>query len=131
MMIFLLKLHREFSDKFNGNDWGKNGPGVITRVLGKICNTAIVSEMKPENCDGFKVFEQSAFYAVPWREWEKFMKPETVDEVLNATQNSVFIHVWNKYSIQQKIKRIGPKTAYGIVAKKNCPRVYRVSGDYF
>ncbi|XP_055916527.1 lactosylceramide 4-alpha-galactosyltransferase [Eupeodes corollae] len=30
---------RDFQLQFNGNDWGNNGPGVITRVLNKVCKT--------------------------------------------------------------------------------------------
>lgn len=33
----------EFANNFHGDDWGYNGPGVITRALQKICNTNVVS----------------------------------------------------------------------------------------
>ena len=31
--------------EFRGNDWGNNGPGVITRVLKKFCRTKHVSKL--------------------------------------------------------------------------------------
>lgn len=34
---------RDLKKNFRGNDWGNNGPGVITRILQKICSTKYVS----------------------------------------------------------------------------------------
>lgn len=34
----------DFVDNYHGNNWGHNGPGVITRALQKICNTNVVSK---------------------------------------------------------------------------------------
>lgn len=33
----------DFAENYRGDDWGYNGPGVITRALQRICNTDIVS----------------------------------------------------------------------------------------
>lgn len=34
---------RDLKKNFRGNNWGYNGPGVITRILKKICSTKYVS----------------------------------------------------------------------------------------
>lgn len=36
----------DFASNYQANDWGYNGPGVITRTLEKICNTNLVSKKK-------------------------------------------------------------------------------------
>lgn len=33
----------DFVNNYHGDNWGYNGPGVITRTLQKICNTNLVS----------------------------------------------------------------------------------------
>lgn len=33
----------DFLNNFDGNNWGNNGPGVITRALQTFCNTDVVS----------------------------------------------------------------------------------------
>jgi len=36
----------DFASNYCANDWGYNGPGVITRTLKKICDTDLVSKKK-------------------------------------------------------------------------------------
>lgn len=36
----------DFANNYQGNDWGYNGPGVITRALQKICHNSLVSIKK-------------------------------------------------------------------------------------
>lgn len=36
----------DFASNYCNNDWGYNGPGVITRTLKKICDTNLVSKLK-------------------------------------------------------------------------------------
>ena len=104
--------------------------GVITRVLQSICHVNKPPEMTQEECLGFKVYSPKGFYAVPWPKWEMFFDPKKVNKTLEMTKDSIVIHVWNKHSIKRKLK-VGSKVAYGLVAEKNCPLVYRSCGDYF
>lgn len=86
--------------------------------------------MTQENCLGFKVYPPNAFYAVPWPKWKLFFDADSLNKTLNMTKDSIAIHVWNKHSIKQKLK-VGTKAAYGIIASKNCPRVYDAAGEFF
>lgn len=115
---------------FDGTRWGHNGPGVITRVLQKICNTNFPQLMTSKRCLGFKVYPLDAFYAVRWWNWEQFFKEEYSNDVLKLTNDSIIVHVWNKHSSNKSIK-VGSKAAYAILAEKHCPRVYSSSGKYF
>lgn len=128
--LFFFKLNREFFENFNANDWGNNGPGVITRVLKTICHVNKPPEMTPENCLGFKVYPPNGFYAVPWPMWSMFFDVDKYNKTMEMTKDSIAIHVWNKHSKQRKLK-VGTKAAYGVIAEKNCPKVYLSTNDYF
>lgn len=123
---------QDFQKNFDGSDWGNNGPGVITRVAQKICDTKDIALMLEDRkrCLGFKVFDRNAFYAVPWKHWRHFFEPQLLEQTLAHTKDSFLVHVWNKHSKQLAIK-VGSSTAYGKYAEQHCPRAYAAAGDYF
>ncbi|KAH8353247.1 hypothetical protein KR084_009797 [Drosophila pseudotakahashii] len=123
---------RDFQHNFDGQDWGNNGPGVITRVAQKICGTKDIALMQEDSkrCMGFKVFGRGAFYAVPWKRWRDFFEPEKLEETLARCKDSYVVHVWNKHSSTQLIQQ-GSKSAYAKYAEQNCPRSYKAAGEYF
>lgn len=43
----------DFASNYCNNDWGYNGPGVITRTLKKICGTNLVSKLKEKKINIF------------------------------------------------------------------------------
>lgn len=86
--------------------------------------------MNRERCHGFLVLEPSSVYAVNYNEWKRFFDENYTDYVLKLTNDSIAVHVWNKLSASQSI-RVGSNTAYGLLAKDNCPKVYASCGDYF
>ena len=57
---------------FDGQDWGANGPKLVTRVLQDVCSTPNLDQMQPELCFGIKVFPPEAFYPIPWRQWKSY-----------------------------------------------------------
>ncbi|GAB0089415.1 lactosylceramide 4-alpha-galactosyltransferase-like [Sergentomyia squamirostris] len=121
----------DFQINFDGDDWAKNGPGVITRVLGQVCQTNKSLLMTRERCRGFKLFPISAFYAIPWQDWRYFFNEEKTKEVLDTLNNqSIIVHFWNKFSSQERV-RVGDNSAYGQLADQYCPNVYRSSGEFF
>lgn len=130
LIITECTLSRDFITNFKGHDWGNNGPGVITRVLHQICRTKNPAHMTREQCGGFKAYPPNEFYAVPWRQWRKFFDPKYTNATLEMTKDSLAIHVWNKKSINEKLK-VGSNVAYGIVAARHCPKVYQSCGEYF
>lgn len=130
IFLFFFSFHSEFKHSFNGEDWGNNGPGVITRILQEICQTKFPALMKRERCGGFKVYPPNAFYAIPWPKWSWFFDPKLTNKTLELTKDSIVIHVWNKHSINKKVK-VGSNVAYGLIADTYCPNVYRSCGEYF
>lgn len=125
-----MSVSRDFIENFRGDVFINNGPGVITRVLQKICKTEIPSEMTSDRCDGFRVYQPSEFYAVSWEAWHNYFNRDSTKSTLAMTKDSLAVHVWNKLSKDETIE-VGSNVAYGIIAEKNCPRVYRASGKYF
>lgn len=121
---------REFQKNFDGGDWGNNGPGVITRVLQKLCQTKYPPLMTRTRCHDFNVFPIEAFYAVHWADWRYFFEAQYTNRTMQMTRDSIAVHVWNKHSINHRI-RVGSKVAYGLLAAEYCPKVYRSCGDYF
>jgi lactosylceramide 4-alpha-galactosyltransferase len=122
---------RDLLANFNGNDWGNNGPGVLTRVLQKICNTKNVLEMIADEskCGNFKVLPIEAAYSIRWPEHIKFFREEFLNETLDRLSNSVIAHVWNKHSAATQ-QSINSNSAYLHLARKHCPKVLSAS-EYF
>lgn len=123
---------QDLQANFNANNWGSIGPAVITRVVKKTCNTTRIQTMidKPSHCKGFTVFDEKAFYAIPWRQWMDFFRSSALNKTMIATANSYVIHVWNKFSKFQRL-RTREITAYTKYASMNCPRTFAAAGDFF
>ena len=117
-------------ENYNGREWGNNGPGVITRVLKRICNTNTPQQMTLERCYGFKVFPINAIYAVGWIKHRYFFEERYLEETLKLLNESIVVHVWNNFSKHLKIK-VGSKVTYAVLANEYCPRVYKSCGENF
>lgn len=151
-MITFFRFCRDICDNFSPSLWGHNGPDAISRTLKKICNVNEVSKMKPEICWGFHVLQKRVFYPIYWEDWKWLFDPNLLNETLRLTKDAVAVHFWNKLSsttpIIKDFKNItisemykgksaeignpfGGETAYGFIAKANCPLVYNSSGDFF
>lgn len=97
---------------------------------------------------------KEAFYPIYYSKWELYFDADRLVESLKRTENSIVIHVWNKFSSIQPIlkdfrnqtlikkyediltkskMKLNPfgETAYAAIAKIKCPRVYATSGDLF
>lgn len=121
---------REFLKKFDGNAWGNNGPGVITRVLQQMCHTNATNLMSPEQCHNFHVLPVNQFNAISYQVWNFFFDKNMTNEVMELTKSSIGVHLWNKFS-HQEIIRVGSNVAYELLAEKYCPMVYQSCGEYF
>nr|CAI5858347.1 unnamed protein product [Callosobruchus analis] len=112
----------DLRDNFDGRDWGNNGPGVITRLLRRICGTQQAKDMITKDCQGFQVYPPDRFYAVPWTKWHMYFDENATRTVFNMSKNSYIIHVWNKHSQVEELP-LDSEAAYMVYAKKFCPRV--------
>lgn len=86
--------------------------------------------MTRSRCKDFLVFPIEACYAVHWSAWRDFFNEDALNQTMLLTRNSIVVHVWNKYSINEPV-RVGSKVAYGQLAAQYCPLVYASCGEYF
>ncbi|XP_043654133.1 lactosylceramide 4-alpha-galactosyltransferase [Drosophila teissieri] len=123
---------KDLEANYNGDKWGTNGPGVITRVAKKQCKTENVKAMinNPKRCNGFRVYDPSAFYAIPWLQWKDFFQPNRLNVTMRRVSKSPVVHVWNKFSKAWKLKTKG-SCAYTELAKTHCPRSFAAAGPFF
>lgn len=86
--------------------------------------------MTAKQCHGFNLLPVNKCYAIPYPRWDKFFDPNESEEVFEMLNDSLIAHVWNKMSINQRVT-VGDGSAYDLLAKQYCPKVYSVSGQYF
>ncbi|KAK9509178.1 hypothetical protein O3M35_006550 [Rhynocoris fuscipes] len=120
---------KELRDRFKGYLWGYNGPLVITRSLKKFCGVSEVSEMTKERCHGFTVYPPKAIYPIHWKDWKDYFTTdkEEADKIMTKFNESLAIHLWNKFSYNEPVT-IGSLQPYDRLAAKFCPRVYSTLG---
>ncbi|XP_015110057.1 lactosylceramide 4-alpha-galactosyltransferase [Diachasma alloeum] len=120
----------ELKTDFRGDMWSYNGPGVITRVLKKLCNAEDIRYMTKASCHGFTVYPPSAFYPIFYPQWDLYFTEESKASTMREIQESFAIHTWNKLSSEKAIPA-GSQVPYTIVANKFCPNIYKHSGKFF
>lgn len=117
---------RDFIANFDGTKWGQNGPEVITRVLKKLCKFATLSV----KCKNFNILPLEDCYAIGFDEWKMFFNESFTNEVKSRTRDSHFIHLWNKFSSNYKVK-LNSKVAFLDLAAKFCPKVFKTREETF
>ncbi|KAG5675819.1 hypothetical protein PVAND_005690 [Polypedilum vanderplanki] len=118
---------RDLLKNFNGEDWGNNGPGVLTRVLQKICGTKDVMKMMIDGvCKNFNVLPIEKCYSIRWPEHRKFFEEAFLNETLERLSDSLIAHVWNKHSAATVLTKES-NVAYIHLAKKYCPKTLSAS----
>ncbi|KAL4704444.1 hypothetical protein ACJJTC_014376 [Scirpophaga incertulas] len=114
---------RDIKRNYRGDVWGHNGPGVITRVLKKICSSGDVSKMSAVTCKGFEVYGPEYFYPVEWQRALVYFEP---GELSNT--GSYGYHVWNHFTQHFRVVNGSP---FDSLARKYCPIVYKVYSKDF
>ncbi|XP_017755212.1 PREDICTED: lactosylceramide 4-alpha-galactosyltransferase-like isoform X2 [Eufriesea mexicana] len=121
---------RDIRANFRGDIWGNNGPGVITRMLQKICSTKYVRSMTATRCHGFKVFPPSAFYPVHYYQWKVYFETKDKNATMKMLEKAMAIHVWNKLSKYEKVF-VNSDVPYVVIARKHCPKIFNNCEEVF
>ncbi|EDW03732.1 lactosylceramide 4-alpha-galactosyltransferase [Drosophila grimshawi] len=123
---------RDFKSNYTGEEYTRNGPQGIRRVVRAICGVEIVKAIEEGRkiCRGFQVFNSTAFYALPYQQWRHSTDPEFLEDTMEKTKDSYLIHLWNNLS-HKKLFKVGSNTAYGKYAEIHCPKSYAAAGEYF
>jgi lactosylceramide 4-alpha-galactosyltransferase len=112
------------SEHYTADEWGTNGPIVITSILSQICRTNSTSEMiKMGSCNGFHILPESACYPIHWSQWRVLFAAPNADKVMKMINGSMTIHLWNNLSKRHKIN-VDKDTPLSRIAQIYCPRVY-------
>ncbi|CAH2037131.1 unnamed protein product, partial [Iphiclides podalirius] len=114
---------REIQTNFRGDLWGHNGPGVITRVLKRLCSTTNVTLMSAESCRGFEVYGPDLFYPIKWQNGKEYFAAGEL-----KIKDSYVYHVWNHLT---KGHKVDIKSPYAELARRFCPSTYELYGDRF
>ena len=110
--------------RFDGIDWGANGPKAITAVMYDLCNVKDADLMSPEKCLGTKIYESTFFYKIPWRNWRDIFDSSKTTKILMSLNDSIVLHTWGRFSSTiQTIDQHG-MSAFSFIAKNNCPVSY-------
>ncbi|KAL4704429.1 hypothetical protein ACJJTC_014361 [Scirpophaga incertulas] len=113
----------DFKRNYKPKVWGNNGPGVITRVLKKMCKGK--KNKWNQGCNGFKVYEPALFYPVYYKKNRLYFK---AGAKLPYGNKPFVHHLWNAFTRNYKIPKGSP---YDTLAKNHCPAIYTLYRDRF
>lgn len=116
--------------EYDGDNWAKNGPGVITQVANQRCGKAQLDDGTTTACDGLYIYPSRYFYPVKYQDWRDYFRTDNVEETMEKVTNSYTIHVWNHLS-KDKILRTTDDTPYTRIARQKCPSVFESIGEFF
>lgn len=120
-----------FVKYFSPFEYAQNGPYALTGTITILCNITDVEEiMRIGSCQDFHFLPSSDCYEISVREWRKFFKPQSADEVMMRTRNSSIVHFWNNLSKKLKIHKTSD-TAYIRMAKMHCPLTLQNTVNFF
>lgn len=120
----------ELNNTFDGSQWAINGPGLITRVLNRLCNTNFVSNMTKEACSGFQVLPRETFAPVAWQVHHYYFKEENMYEAMKCTENAYIAHIFNHMNSEMVVVK-KTRVAYALLAKEYCPDMFNSKGKCF
>ncbi|XP_069685761.1 lactosylceramide 4-alpha-galactosyltransferase-like [Periplaneta americana] len=119
----------ELRTNFRGDIWIHNGPGLITRVMLRMCDCYEVTELSTEKCKGFHILSDKEFFPIPYQSWQLFFNETTSSDTMTKIQDSFGVHLWNKLSKDEAVV-VGSKQPYSLLARKTCPRTYSAVGHF-
>lgn len=134
IVVFLLKFFLNFfcRDGWDGNNWTKNGPFLITRLIKELCKTDNIISLYSgsADCGNISIYPPDTFGPIPWFKWKFFFDPTKNEFVTEKMKKSLAVHFWNKLS---KINPVIPNSnqPYANIASKSCPKVFRTVIDNF
>lgn len=121
---------RHLNSNYDGEVWDINGPTFLTSTFKRVCQTNEINQMNRSRCDSISVYPSSVFYPIGFKAKHYLFEKSEINNALDIVKNSVGIHLWNRLTSQIKLK-VKDETAYNILAKEHCPRVYRSCGEDF
>lgn len=121
---------KELIATFDGSKWAHNGPGVLTRVISRLCETNLTELMSIEACFGLQVLPIKAFAPVLWH-WNQFyFQEENTRDVMKLIENAYIIHLFNHMNKDIPVVKTS-NVAYALIAKDHCPDLFYSNSTKF
>ncbi|XP_018428377.1 PREDICTED: alpha-1,4-N-acetylglucosaminyltransferase-like [Nanorana parkeri] len=115
------KIMENFVENYRGEIWGHQGPGVVTRVVKKLCGLPVFNSTDDVMCSNISYFHPQRFYPIPYPAWRRYYE---VWQNLPTFNNSYALHLWN-YMNNKGISMVpGSNTLVEHLYKKYCPTTY-------
>lgn len=111
---FLSAALKTCAQVYSPGAWGSCGPSLLRRL-----------SQNPSLKDMVTFLRTDSFLAVHYDNWKWFFDPNFAGKVFAALRESYGAHVWNKLSKDADMG-VGSGSAYDVLARFNCPRVYQV-----
>ncbi|XP_066477592.1 alpha-1,4-N-acetylglucosaminyltransferase [Tiliqua scincoides] len=119
---FLWDCMEDFVQKYNGDIWGHQGPQLITRMLGRLCNLTDFEDVVDQRCHNISFLHPHRFYPISYPEWRKYYE---VWDPSPDFKDSYALHLWNFMNQEQKNVTTGSNTLVENLFKMYCPITYR------
>lgn len=120
----------ELSNTFDGKKWAYNGPGVLTRVISRLCETNKTALMTNDVCSGFKILPIETFAPILWK-WNNFYFDEDhTNDVIRLTKDAYIIHLFNHMNKNIPVVKKS-NVAYALFAKDHCPDMFKTKSKVF
>ncbi|XP_032887385.1 alpha-1,4-N-acetylglucosaminyltransferase-like [Amblyraja radiata] len=116
----------DFVANYIGHIWGHQGPGLITRVLKRWCQTDNLAPFIGKECNGISIWITNRFYPITFPDWKKYYsswKKKDIERTFSATYGA---HVWNYMNRKNKKEIIaGSGSLIEHFFQLYCPTAYR------
>ncbi|KAJ0177450.1 hypothetical protein K1T71_007459 [Dendrolimus kikuchii] len=119
---------QEINNSYDPQIFNYNGPGAITRVLERWCNSSELETWNASKCGGFSVYDPEHFFPIDFEDYKKYFEPGEVKDVVKDVTKVYTYHLWNKLSSNTTVDKNSP---YAKLAKKYCPEIYKMYSDKF
>lgn len=129
-MLFCLS-NREFTERFNGKQYSKNGNGplLFRRIVEQTCQTKDHKQFTRNQCGALEVLPFYYFYPIHLMKYHLIYENE-YEWSIDLTKKSFGVRTWNSKAVEEKIKLAQPESPYNYWAKKFCPKMYKITKNY-
>jgi lactosylceramide 4-alpha-galactosyltransferase len=119
-------------DNYDGNNWGQNGPKLVTRVLNDKCNNTFKKINDTTQCTALDltVFPPQLGYPIHWSQIGVLFDPKKMESTLKAVENSHFVHISSSITKKYNITK-DSKSSLMAISLRTCPTTYEVADNYF
>ncbi|XP_073485106.1 alpha-1,4-N-acetylglucosaminyltransferase-like [Aquarana catesbeiana] len=110
-----------FVENYRGEIWGHQGPGVVTRVVKKLCGMPVFNSTDDVMCTNISYFHPQRFYPISYPSWRRYF---VVWENVPTFNDSYGLHLWNFMNNEGKSMVPGSNTLVELLYRKQCPTTY-------